>query len=225
MPPHVHRVKSERIRQNGYIIGYENRSALLIDPGSNIQEFQNVINENSLKPLAILNTHAHFDHLGGVDFLSKEYKVPFYLDLAEARILKSANIYKKFFDGTENIVIPEVTFDLRDFPDFFDVGDFKIGNIATPGHSPGGRSFLIEGQLFSGDTLFRSTIGRTDLYGGSSSDLAASVLRLMNLPLDTHVRPGHGASCTLDEIRLENKKVLEILSTRSADLANLKFSE
>lgn len=212
----VERIVSGKLQQNGYVVFGPGRQALIVDPGGNAAAFGAFIDENELVPGAILNTHGHFDHIGAVAPLMDRYRIPFYLDGADARILRGANIYKFLFESTESVVIPEITHNLIGQLQPVTIADFTVTCIATPGHTPGGRCFLIGGVMFTGDTLFCGNIGRTDLYGGDARALAKSVTALMELPPETTIYPGHGRPSTIGDERGGNPYVLDLMAMEKA---------
>lgn len=212
----IQRIVSGKLRQNGYIVAAPSGDALIVDPGSEFEHFIEHLNGNGLTPLAIINTHGHFDHIGGVAPLMAHFDIPFYLDMNDDRVLRSANIYKHLFDGTRSVEIPDVTHDLAQAGASLTIGNFEITNIPSPGHTPGGRCFLIEGDLFTGDTLFRNNVGRTDLFGGDEIALTESLHRLFELPGKTVIYPGHGQPSTLGEERANNKKAVILVGPPKA---------
>jgi hydroxyacylglutathione hydrolase len=205
------RLPNGKLRQNCYLVGNDQGECLIIDPGSDASNICSVIDDNQWTPLSILNTHAHYDHIGAAAPLMEKFNIPFYLDRLDARILRSANIYKTLFDSAENIQIPEITFDLGEMPEEFEIGGICIFTFASPGHTPGGRCFHIEGNLFTGDTLMRNNIGRTDLYGGNDDALAESLKTIMRLPGETVFHSGHGQPSTLAEQSRTNRKLRAVL--------------
>jgi hydroxyacylglutathione hydrolase len=156
--------------------------------------------------LAIINTHAHYDHIGAVQYLKNKYQLPFFLHSADSRLLKSANLYARLFDETSILKIPKVDyyFDQINIEDHLEVFSIKI--IETPGHTQGSVCFLIEDVLFTGDTIFNGDIGRVDLPGGNSKTLHESLRVLSKLPKQTKIYPGHGASSTIEHELNTNKK-------------------
>lgn len=185
-------------RENCYIIATTGGDALIIDPGSQADDISSLITKRGWRVHAILNTHAHYDHVGAVAALRSLYEVPFYLHSADERLLKSANLYRMMFGAREAIKIPSVTYDISKLPPTFRTGPFDIVWIPTPGHTPGSVCLQIENALFSGDTLMHNAVGRTDLPGGNREQLLASLRSLMDLPRETIVYGGHGPSTTLE---------------------------
>ena len=216
MAVYVERIVSGKLQQNGFIVSNAAGQALIIDPGGSFESFCAFIDGNKLTPVGILNTHAHFDHIGAVDTLMKHYDLPFYLDRADARILRGANLFKHLFKSNQSIEIPEISHDLSGQDEPLEVAEFSITCIATPGHTPGGRCFLLAGVMFTGDTIFRNNIGRTDLYGGDRSTLEQSVRDVMKTSPETIIYPGHGQPSTIGEVKLTNPEVQEILTMDNA---------
>jgi glyoxylase-like metal-dependent hydrolase (beta-lactamase superfamily II) len=172
---------------------------VIIDPGSQASEIAALVDEKGWLLRAILNTHAHYDHVGAVADLMERYRAPFYLHRSDHHLLQRANLYRMLFESREALRIPGVTHDIGGLPPTFEVGPFCISWLCTPGHTEGSVCLRIENVLFTGDTLMRGKIGRTDLPGGNRDRLVASVRKLMDLPGDTVVYGGHGPPTTLAE--------------------------
>ena len=185
-------------RQNCYFVFDDNsRLSLIIDPGSDAPFIQGELSKLELTPIAIVNTHAHYDHIGAVASLMDYYKIPFYLNSADAKLMKQANIYKFLFESSESVIIPEATHELATEKAILQLDDFKLSILCTPGHTNGSTCLKIGTDLFSGDTILSSGPGRTDLPGGDKVALAKSLDVLRNLPDETKVWPGHGKSFRL----------------------------
>lgn len=189
-------------RENTYIVYNENKDCLIIDPGcSNAAErnlLKNFIQDYQLQPLVLLNTHCHIDHVMGNAFVQKEWNLPLLIHSGEQAVLNAvpqlADVY-----GLE---IPEMAENIAhlDKLDELEVGSMKFKILFTPGHSPAHISLYHEKEkyLFSGDVLFRDSIGRTDLPGGNYATLISSIeTQLWKLPDATLVFPGHGPSTTI----------------------------
>lgn len=186
-------------RQNCYVLSGEDAQAIVIDPGSDAEMIQKHLDENQLEPLAILNTHAHYDHIGAVADLVDRYQIPFYLHAGDEKILKQANLYKILFESKKSVRIPARFEDLSSLPTILKLNNFSFEVISSPGHTPGGVCFLLEQSLFSGDTLMPNGPGRTDLPGGDEQALNRSVDNLRNLSSQTIIYPGHGKPLSLEK--------------------------
>lgn len=193
----VQTVVNGRWRQNCYVVADDDGSAIVVDPGSQSDDIAAQIDENGWRVVAILNTHAHYDHIGAVAPLQDRYRAPFYLHGADAPLLRRANLYRMLFESRDAVRIPTISHDLSTLPGTIEIGPFTISWIATPGHTDGSVCFLLHNQLFSGDTLMRNAVGRTDLPGGNRERLFASLRHLMELPGDTIVYGGHGPVTTV----------------------------
>lgn len=190
--------------ENTYIVAdSETADAVIIDPGGEEDALLRHIERSALRPAAILNTHAHPDHLGGAARLRRELGIPFCLH-AEDQFLLDALPAACAELGIPPIEAPPVDRRLAD-GDEHPLGAHRIRTIATPGHSPGSVSFHVGDMLFSGDALFLGSIGRTDFPGGSLPVLLDSIrARILSLPDATRVFSGHGPATTVGRERREN---------------------
>jgi glyoxylase-like metal-dependent hydrolase (beta-lactamase superfamily II) len=188
-------------KQNCYVVSNDATGlALLIDPGSDAPMIQQQLSHHTITPVAILNTHGHFDHIGAVAALMAHYKIPFYLNPADSKLVKQANLYKFLFESKDCIVIPEPSQELLPQDAKLQVGGFEVSILFTPGHTKGSTCLHIDNDLFSGDTLLPNGPGRTDLPGGDKDALAQSVELLRKLPDASMVWPGHGRSFNLGSL-------------------------
>jgi len=179
----------------------DSETVYVIDPGAGAEEIANAVNAFPFRSVRILLTHAHFDHIGAAGALARKFQVKAVeLDPADHPIYRSQ----------EN-AMPPFALPVKDLPEvsgFAPSEDFL--RLSLPGHSPGGSGFLFalpEGgkALFSGDTLFAGSVGRTDLWGGDEEALLDSIRNtLLTLPDDTEVYPGHGESTTIGIERRTN---------------------
>ena len=192
----VDTVVNGRWRENCYIVA-NGTGVLIVDPGSQVEDIAAQVDAIGLGVAGIVNTHAHYDHIGAVAPLQERYDAPFYLHGADGPLLKRANLYRMLFESRDAVKVPAISHDIATLPATFAIGPFSVSWIATPGHTDGSVCLLIGNVLFSGDTLMHNTIGRTDLPGGNRERLLASVRKLMDLPGETVVYGGHGPRTTL----------------------------
>lgn len=182
---------------NCYIVASEDtQEALIVDPGASPEFVSDVLKKYNLKPVKILLTHGHADHISGVQGLVDEYNLPVYINEADIPYLEKANgNYNEFVGAKVNFTVkPHVLAE----GDEIECGEIKLKVIATPGHTPGGICFYGNGILLAGDTLFQNSVGRTDLPGGSMADLISNIKnKLFTLPPETTVYPGHGPSTSI----------------------------
>lgn len=186
----VKTIMTGEIQENCYIVIDEStKKAFIVDPGDEGSKIADVIDSLGIKLEYILLTHGHFDHVGAVEYIADKYNVPFYIsEVDEKWSEKVPSLFGKLrkADGY-----------LKD-GDSIAFGDNNIKVIETPGHTEGGLCFLIDDILLTGDTLFRTSIGRTDFPGGNFKDIIASIKnKLLELGDDITVYPGHGPSSTI----------------------------
>ncbi len=206
----VEKIVTGPFQENCYL-AWENKTnqAILIDPGDDFYLIDNKINEKELNPIAIINTHAHLDHIGAVSELKKLYKIPFYLHEKELIILDSYEASCELF-GLIPKNKPSVTKWIKNENNMI-IGNFNIGIIHTPGHTPGGVCFEIEDHVFVGDTLFQGSIGRTDLPGGSLQTLNKSLVHLIDsVDHEKIIHSGHGNDTTLNSELRSNPFLLSL---------------
>lgn len=191
---------------NCYVVGSPStRLGMIIDPGAEAEAIVGMVRQTGLSISLIVLTHAHVDHIGALSSVKKQTKAQFALHEMEKRVLSfSANEALGFFNLGSFEPPPQPDRLLKD-GDRIKVGDLDFEVLHTPGHSPGGICLLGDGVVFSGDTLFNYGIGRTDFPGGSYKQLIKSIRdKLMVLPDDTIVYPGHGPATTIGEERRGN---------------------
>ena len=185
-----------QLQANTYIIGDEETGqAVVIDPGDEGDRILEVIKANNLQINEIICTHAHFDHVGAVGDIKKETGAKIIMHKQDLDTYSLAKDQGAFW-GFQVDDLPQ--------PDgFVDEGDeIKIGSLSfkvlhTPGHSKGGICLYGEGIVFTGDTIFKGSIGRTDFPGGSIEELKSSFRRIIELPDNTRVLSGHGPETTI----------------------------
>jgi glyoxylase-like metal-dependent hydrolase (beta-lactamase superfamily II) len=188
--------------ENSFVVYDETGECIFIDPGffydDEHQDIRNFIKENNLIPVKITNTHCHFDHIMGVEFVRNEFKIPFQAHTDDAFWVEKATQQATVFGFEMNAVAPIDAFLIEN--DFVEFGNSKLKIIHVPGHSPGHVVFYSEADkiLIAGDVLFYGSIGRTDLPGGNYQSLISNIIKkLFTLPDDTTVFCGHGPETKL----------------------------
>lgn len=187
------------VQANCYIL-IQDTSCLVIDPGDDF-DLDSILQKEKVHLEGILLTHAHFDHIKGVDALVSRHSVPVYVHASEVSFLKnpalnaSLSFYETVICNTSPVPFQEGT---------LSVGPFEIKIYHTPGHSCGSCCFQMEDYLFSGDTLFQGSIGRMDLPTGSVVQMKESLKRLACLEENLIVYPGHGPSTTIGQEKQHN---------------------
>ena len=183
---------------NCYIVGDpEAKQAIVIDPGDDADALVASLNARGLQVTAIVATHAHFDHVLAAERLRELTGAPFYLHDADRPLLDWLQESGRYFLGLELGPPPEVDSSAGE-GDRLVAGAVELEVLHTPGHSPGSISLIAPGVVFSGDTLFAGSVGRTDLPGGDTDALVKAVkAKLFPLGEEIHVLPGHGPATTL----------------------------
>lgn len=194
------------LQTNAYIIWNDKKEAIIVDPGSHGRQFVDWLKKEQLQPLAILLTHAHYDHIGAVEHVRNEFSCPVYIHEQEQDWLldpekngsakygaqiKTSKPADEIIRGEGPLTISTFTFEM----------------LETPGHSPGSVSYYLKDHsiVFSGDVLFAQGIGRTDLLGGSQEQLMKSIHeKLLELPEETIIACGHGNTTTVGRVTEEN---------------------
>ena len=191
------------VRTNCYIVYDEaTREAAVIDPGENAKSILHAVNEEQLNVRYVLLTHAHFDHTGALKALHSALPaVPIYVHPADS-------------DNARNMSHGNLVYtDTYQEGDTVKLGALEFTVLETPGHTPGSVCLRCGSALFSGDTLFAGSCGRTDFEGGSAGQMLASLRRLGGIPENLTVCPGHGEPSTLDRERSSNFYMQEAMRT------------
>lgn len=183
------------IDANTYVVSDAGRHAVLFDPSRGCGEVLRHIADHALQLGAIVLTHGHFDHLLGIDEIRAEYEVDVWVHPAEKALVRQSGLNGSDIMGMSYFYGGP----LRELPE----GDTEIGGISmrvlhVPGHSPGGCAFVLDGNVLCGDSLFAGSVGRADLPGGNFEQLITAIKqKLMTLPPETVVWPGHGNRTTI----------------------------
>lgn len=200
----IERIPAGVYAANCYVITCEETGkAAIIDPGGDAKDILKFIENQQLELSFILLTHGHGDHIGGVADILSLKKVPVYIHREDAYLLADADKNLSSFMSGPKI---EVEADrLLEDQEIIELGKLKLKILHTPGHTLGSICIFVEDVVFTGDTLFANSIGRTDLEGGSFKSIIQSILlKLFTLPDETKVMPGHGPASTISIEKLTN---------------------
>ena len=199
------------VQTNCYVVvNEEKKECFVIDPGASAKELAERIRKDDLVPVAVLLTHGHFDHAGVAEELAKEFDIKIYAHEAEKDTLEDPQKNVSWMMGAREKYHADVF--LRD-EEMLTLAGFEIKVLHTPGHTEGGCCYYVpaEDVIFTGDTLFAQSVGRTDFPGGSMSQIVRSVTeKLMalneagNLETDIMVYPGHNDPTTIETERINN---------------------
>lgn len=204
------------IQENTYLVYNDAGDCIIIDPGCYFEEEQQqltqYIENQSLRPQMLLNTHCHLDHVFGNKYIADRYQLELHIHPLEKQLLDMAPASGLMY----NIPFDNYQGPLRDLSpnQIITIGDDQLCCLFTPGHSPGSISFHCSGQRFviSGDLLFSGSVGRTDLPGGNMDVLLNSIrTEMLVLPDETIVYSGHGSATTIGAERLGNPYLQSIL--------------
>lgn len=190
---------------NCYLLACDQKNCAVIDPGAQPEKIAAIIEEEGLHLEYILLTHGHYDHIGGVNFLKQKYpNAMLYVGKHDMELLcdDNKNYAAIRSERPEDYILKDAK--TLEEGTHLKLGDLDIEVIETPGHTKGGVTYICRDALFTGDTLFYSDVGRTDLYGGDYAALMQSLKKIALLKGDFLVYPGHGSSSTLDYERKNN---------------------
>lgn len=209
---HLETIPTGAIQANCYILWNDHREALVIDPGADPEKLNAFIQENGLTVIAYPVTHGHYDHISFLTALHRLHPAPIGLHAEDERwaFTHDFNQYAPFYPLPER---PETIERHWEDGQVWKDGGMEYEIIFTPGHSPGGVCFWFQKDhvLIAGDTLFRGSMGRVDLPGADPAAMNRSLLRLMELPDETAVYPGHGPATTIGHERRTNPFILQLM--------------
>ncbi|MCA5012649.1 MULTISPECIES: MBL fold metallo-hydrolase [unclassified Enterococcus] len=201
----IERILTGVIQENCYLI-YNEENLLIIDPGAEAERIISLIKKTEKKPIAILLTHTHYDHIGAVEELRHHYHIPVYVSPLEQEWLSNPVLnlsgLGRHDDIADIVVQPaEMEFEMTDY----ELGGIKFSVVPTPGHSIGSVSLIFDDFVVTGDALFKGSIGRTDLHTGDMEQLLHSIRTyLFTLPDEFPAYPGHGDATTIEHEKKTN---------------------
>ncbi|MEG0805899.1 MAG: MBL fold metallo-hydrolase [Lachnospiraceae bacterium] len=194
-----------KVGTNCYVLMNEDtKEIIIVDPADWEEDIETMVEQFGGKPVGILLTHGHFDHITAADAVRENYQIKMYANEAEKDTLKDSKMNMSGMGTGPRSYTADVF--LKD-GERFELAGFSIQMLSTPGHTPGGACFYFEKEkvLFSGDTLFADSVGRSDFPGGSMSALVRSIQeKLLNLPDEVIVYPGHMGATTIGHERQYN---------------------
>lgn len=200
----IKQIVTGTIAENTYIVA-KNNLALVIDPGDEPSKIKNEIEEMAVRPVAILLTHTHYDHIGAVEEIRQAYNIPVYVSPKEQSWLSDSRLNLSYRTA-HPIEVNPAEYEFVPYR-VYTIEDFQFQVVPTPGHSPGGVSFIFKEEkvVFTGDALFRGSVGRTDLPGSEPEKLLKGIEEnLFSLDDDTRVFPGHRADTTIGHEKSTN---------------------
>lgn len=191
----IKNLPSGPLQTNAYLVWDDTKEGFIVDPGGYNEKIIDWIENENIQLKFIVLTHGHCDHIGGVNWLKGLTGAKVIATAEEVEMLEDSSINMSLTFGDDIRITPDI---LVGDGDAIQVGDMKLEFILTPGHSKGGVCVKVDKSLFSGDTLFNSSVGRTDFYGGSMDQLIKSIKeKLFTLDDDVKVYPGHMGTTTI----------------------------
>lgn len=207
-------VYSDELCSNSYVIGEKGGPCIVIDLGDDHDRVINYVKENHLYCAGLLLTHGHFDHIRGIKKFIKEFNCTVFIDEKDEELLLNSRLNCSKMSGEDFSINITNLYRLDDEDEINFINKYYVKVIETPFHTSGSVCYLIksENALFTGDTLFKNSIGRTDLPTGSSRTVNSSLNKLINLDKNLNIYPGHGEVTTLKH-ELENNIYLKECKT------------
>jgi hydroxyacylglutathione hydrolase len=216
--PQVIRVTNREVAANTYICRMATpRECILIDPGLDREAIETALDETQLTPLAIFCTHGHFDHLGSAEYFRRKYSIDVHLHGADAKVAGSSNFLMMALKLPSRITVPEAHVAVAD-GSTWSSGDDHVEFVHVPGHTPGSTVVVLNGQAFTGDTLYRDGVWLGSLPEANHAQLVESLRRLWALlPDGTLIYPGHGGAAAFGEVKRSNAPLRQMLGITGAD--------
>lgn len=202
----------EQNMANTYVVSH-NHQSIIIDPANSVEAIEQAVGNNEV--VGIFLTHGHYDHFKTLIKVMNKYQVPLYLHKhAYGKLNHPEANYCTYFGEKNGTIIDETKVIFVKDNDNLSLGNFTIKIWSTKGHTDCSICLFIDHYLFSGDTIFRKHVGRTDLESSNTHDLLISIKRLMNLKDDFLIYPGHGPSTSINEERRENYFYKQIMGEK-----------
>lgn len=215
--PHIHVIKNGIFPSNTYLLQSDNdKSCILIDPGLDTEYIEKTIERLNLKPIAILATHGHFDHIASVSFFKKKYNIQFYLHEADLKISKSANFFLKIAKINFKMDIPVPDYIFKGFMEKILIGEFDLNIFNFTGHSNGSSIIQYRNCLFSGDIIYKKGMYFNNFPGENKIKLKESIVTIFEMfsqDKDTMIFPGHGEPAFLNAIKENNKELISFIKS------------
>ena len=194
------RIELGALKANCYVLATPGGDAMVVDPGDEAERIESLLDESSLRPTAIVATHAHPDHISAAAQLVARYGAPFCMHPADSTLLPRLNFFR-FVVGDGPVQIPTIDVALAHGARL-SIGECDVSVVHTPGHTPGCICLDLDGALLSGDTIVEGRPGRTDPPWGDAAALGASIARLRDsFPPETSLHPGHGPGMPLSDLQ------------------------
>lgn len=208
------RIVNEPYSSNTYLICNESNSqCVIIDPGLDEKATDLKIAELNLKPIAILSTHGHFDHISGVSFFREKYSIPFYIHKEDVRLYKSVNFYLKLSKLKKIIKVCEPDFLWVTKHQLLILNEFTFEIFNYPGHTKGSCIIQYKNNLFTGDIIFKKGLYLNKLPEENVDVLKESILEIIsNFDLNNICYPGHGHDASLNEIKTANQDLIKFIN-------------
>lgn len=206
-------IRNRFFPSNTYILSQEgSRDSIIIDPGLDTEAVESYIAESGIKPIAVIATHGHFDHIGGVALLQRKYDIPYYLHVEDVKISKAANFFLKMLKLNIAIETPQPDYLFKGGEEQLSIGGFHLGIVNLPGHTQGSCVIQWGCNLYSGDLIYKEGLGFNHFPGENKPTLKKSLNELLHRFDDkTIIYPGHGAPATLEDIKKHNKELIDFL--------------